>query len=67
MLPEELYSVKREEGLVTQAGEEHDLVALDESTEAGAQTKRIVKKYQELKEVTGKFIYLYLITKRVNM
>ena len=51
---------------MTQAGKEYDFVVWNEGTQAGVQTKKIVRKYQDLKEMKGKIIYLYLTTKKVD-
>ena len=65
--PEETYTAsKHEEGLVTQAPKEYDIVVWDEGDAAGEQTKRAMRRYPELCDLEGETAYLYLTTKSEN-
>ena len=48
-----------------QAGREFNLVVWDEGKNRGEQSKRLMDKFRELKEMTEKTTYLYITTKRI--
>ena len=62
--PEDVYTVKYKEG--REPPRYHDLVAWDEGAKRGRQTKLLLEKYPDLKDLTGKITYLYLTTKKVD-
>ena len=63
---EKLYTVERQECSPLQAVREYELVVWDEGEKRGEQTKRIMDKYKELKEITGKATHLHITTKRID-
>ena len=49
-----------------QADREYNLVVWDEGKTREEQTKRLMDKFRELKEMTGKTTFLYITTKRID-
>ena len=63
--PEEVYvATIHEEGMILQADREYDVVVWDEGDVTSIQTKKVLNRYTELRDIEGEVAYLYLTTKR---
>ena len=61
---EEVFSsTSHEDAPITQAGKDNDLIVWDEGEVAAQQSKKIMDKYLELRELAGDKAYLHLCTK----